>query len=71
MKIALEGIPEQIISPPPGIVSATIDKQNGKLSEGGDGSRLEYFIKGSEPKERAVHETRATPMDNGQQEELF
>ena len=39
MKTALEGIPEQKVTPPPGIISVTIDKSSGKLSGGGGGNR--------------------------------
>ncbi|WP_406703667.1 peptidoglycan glycosyltransferase/peptidoglycan DD-transpeptidase MrcA [Sodalis sp.] len=71
MKIALEGIPEEKQDPPPGIVTVTIDKSSGKLSDGGGNSRPEYFIDGTQPKERVVHEVGTTLMDNGQQQELF
>ncbi|TKI05012.1 peptidoglycan glycosyltransferase/peptidoglycan DD-transpeptidase MrcA [Martelella alba] len=71
MKIALAGIPEQTVTPPPGIVTVTIDKTSGKLSDGGGNSRQEYFIDGTQPKEKAVHEVGTTLMDNGQEHELF
>ncbi len=35
MKIALEGIPEQEVTPPAGIIRVIIDKSSGKLSDGG------------------------------------
>jgi penicillin-binding protein 1A len=71
MKSALEGIPVQKMAPPPGIVSVTIDKRTGKLSDGGGASRSEYFIDGTQPTEHAVHEVGTTLMDNGQSHELF
>ncbi|WP_049609187.1 peptidoglycan glycosyltransferase/peptidoglycan DD-transpeptidase MrcA, partial [Yersinia massiliensis] len=49
MKAALAGLPEKTVSPPPGIVSVVIDKQTGKLSSGGPGSRPEFFIEGTQP----------------------
>ncbi|MEQ9889071.1 peptidoglycan glycosyltransferase/peptidoglycan DD-transpeptidase MrcA [Pectobacterium zantedeschiae] len=71
MKAALDGIPEQPLTPPPGIVSVVIDRSSGKLSNGGGNSRSEYFIDGTQPKEYEVHEVGTTLMDNGQSEELF
>ncbi|WP_411706423.1 peptidoglycan glycosyltransferase/peptidoglycan DD-transpeptidase MrcA [Edaphovirga cremea] len=71
MKSALEGIPVQKMAPPPGIVSVTIDKRTGKLSDGGGASRSEYFIDGTQPTEHAVRDVGTTLMDNGQSHELF
>lgn len=71
MKTALDGVPEQPLTPPPGIVSVVIDRSSGKLSNGGGNSRSEYFIDGTQPKEYEVHEVGTTLMDNGQSEELF
>ncbi|MEQ9924679.1 peptidoglycan glycosyltransferase/peptidoglycan DD-transpeptidase MrcA [Pectobacterium brasiliense] len=71
MKAALDGVPEQPLAPPPGIVSVVIDRSSGKLSNGGGNSRSEYFIDGTQPKEYEVHEVGTTLMDNGQSEELF
>ena len=71
MKAVLEGVPEEKQTPPPGIVTVTIDKSTGKLSDGGGGSRPEYFIDGTQPTEHAVHEVGTTIMDNGQEHELF
>jgi penicillin-binding protein 1A len=67
----LEGVPEQPQTPPPGVVTVTIDKSTGKLSDGGGNSRPEYFIDGTQPTEHAVHEVGTTIMDNGQEHELF
>ncbi|MEA9390900.1 peptidoglycan glycosyltransferase/peptidoglycan DD-transpeptidase MrcA [Acerihabitans sp. TG2] len=71
MKVALEGIPEQKITPPPGIVTVSIDKSSGKLSDGGGNSREEYFIDGTQPKDKVVHEVGTSIMDNGVSHELF
>nr|WP_207783087.1 peptidoglycan glycosyltransferase/peptidoglycan DD-transpeptidase MrcA [Pectobacterium polaris] len=71
MKTALDGVPEQPLTPPAGIVSVVIDRSSGKLSNGGGNSRSEYFIDGTQPKEYEVHEVGTTLMDNGQSEELF
>ncbi|WP_224718049.1 peptidoglycan glycosyltransferase/peptidoglycan DD-transpeptidase MrcA [Pectobacterium versatile] len=71
MKAALDGVPEQPLTPPSGVVSVVIDRSSGKLSNGGGNSRSEYFIDGTQPKEYEVHEVGTTLMDNGQSEELF
>ncbi len=71
MEVALNGIPEQKIAPPPGIVTVSIDKSSGKLSDGGGNSRDEYFIDGTQPKDKVVHEVGTTLMDNGESHELF
>ena len=72
MKVALEGIPEQKVTPPPGIVSVTIDKSTGKLSNGGGGSRAEYFIEGTQPTDYSVHDAGTTLTDpGGESHELF
>ncbi|WON76745.1 peptidoglycan glycosyltransferase/peptidoglycan DD-transpeptidase MrcA [Serratia sp. UGAL515B_01] len=72
MKVALEGLPEQKITPPPGIVSVTIDKRTGKLSNGGAGSRSEYFIEGTQPTEFSAQDAGTTLTDpTGESHELF
>jgi penicillin-binding protein 1A len=71
MKAVLDGVPEQPQTPPPGVVTVTIDKSTGKLSDGGGNSRPEYFVDGTQPTEHAVHEVGTTIMDNGQEHELF
>jgi penicillin-binding protein 1A len=71
MKTILDGVPEQMLSPPPGIVSVKIDKRSGKLADGSADSRMEYFIDGTQPTEHAVHDVGTTIMDNGQSKELF
>lgn len=70
MKIALAGVPEQPLTPPPGIVTVNIDRDSGQLS-GGSNSREEYFISGTQPTRQAVRETGTTLIDNGEVHELF
>lgn len=57
MSAALEGMPEQPLTPPEGIVTATIDRRTGRLSYEEGNTRQEYFIKGTEPQniERKIY----------------
>ncbi|MBP2837454.1 peptidoglycan glycosyltransferase/peptidoglycan DD-transpeptidase MrcA [Dickeya parazeae] len=73
MKVALAGVPEQPKTPPQGVVTVTIDRSTGKLSDGGGNSRQEYFIDGTQPTERAAHGAGTTLYNtsSGQAEELF
>ncbi|WP_369789502.1 peptidoglycan glycosyltransferase/peptidoglycan DD-transpeptidase MrcA [Rouxiella sp. WC2420] len=71
MKTVLDGVPVQMLSPPPGIVTVNIDKRSGKLADGSGDSRPEYFIDGTQPTEHAVHDVGTTIIDNGQSKELF
>ncbi|NIG79361.1 peptidoglycan glycosyltransferase/peptidoglycan DD-transpeptidase MrcA [Klebsiella sp. Ap-873] len=70
MKIALSGVPEEPMTPPPGIVTVNIDRSTGQLANGGN-SREEYFIEGTQPTQQAVHEVGTTLIDNGEEHELF
>lgn len=70
MKIALEGVPEEPLTPPPGVVTVNIDRATGQLSNGGS-SRDEYFIEGTQPTHQAINEAGTTIMDNGEERELF
>lgn len=70
MKAVLEGVPEQPLTPPPGIVTVNIDRSTGQLANGGN-SREEYFIEGTQPTQQAVHEVGTTIIDNGEAQELF
>lgn len=70
MKAVLEGVPEQPLTPPPGIVTVNIDRSTGQLASGGN-SREEYFIEGMQPTQQAVHEVGTTIIDNGETHELF
>lgn len=65
MKAVLEGVPEQPLTPPPGIVTVNIDRSTGQLANGGN-SREEYFIEGTQPTQQAVHEVGTTIIDNGE-----
>ncbi|AMB73728.1 peptidoglycan glycosyltransferase/peptidoglycan DD-transpeptidase MrcA [Pantoea ananatis] len=71
MKVALEGVPVQPLTPPDGIVTVTIDRSTGKLANGGGNTRQEYFINGTQPTEYSVHDAGTTIMDNGESHELF
>lgn len=70
MKAVLEGVPEQPLTPPPGIVTVNIDRSTGQLASGGN-SREEYFIESTQPTQQAVHEVGTTIIDNGETHELF
>jgi len=70
MKAVLEGVPEQPLTPPPGIISVNIDRSTGQLASGGN-SREEYFIEGTQPTTQAVHEVGTELIDNGETHELF
>ncbi|MBC8946837.1 MULTISPECIES: peptidoglycan glycosyltransferase/peptidoglycan DD-transpeptidase MrcA [Xenorhabdus] len=71
MKMALEGVAEKEMEPPEGIVSVTIDRATGKLSNGGANTRKEYFIEGTQPTEYTVPEAGTTVIENGESHELF
>ncbi|WP_167519602.1 peptidoglycan glycosyltransferase/peptidoglycan DD-transpeptidase MrcA [Intestinirhabdus alba] len=70
MKAVLEGVPEQPLTPPPGIVTVNIDRNTGQLASGGN-SRAEYFIEGTQPTQQVVREVGTTIIDNGETQELF
>ncbi|WP_340611249.1 peptidoglycan glycosyltransferase/peptidoglycan DD-transpeptidase MrcA [Xenorhabdus bharatensis] len=71
MKMALEGVPEKLMEAPKGVVSVTIDRATGKLSNGGKNTRAEYFIEGTQPTEYSVPEAGTTVIENGESQELF
>lgn len=72
MKVALDGVPEQPLTPPDGIVTVTIDRRTGKLANGAGNTRQEYFINGTQPTEYSVHDVGTTLMDTGgESHELF
>ncbi len=71
MKIALQGVPLQPLTPPEGITTVTIDRTTGKLSHGGANSRAEYFITGTEPKEYSIQETSTTIGSGTESQDLF
>lgn len=70
MKAVLDGVPEDPLTPPPGVVTVNIDRSTGQLASGGS-SRQEYFIEGTQPTQQAVHEVGTTLIDNGESHELF
>jgi len=70
MKVVLEGVPEQPLTPPAGVVTVNIDRSTGQLANEGN-SRAEYFIEGTQPTQQAVHEVGTTVIDNGETHELF
>lgn len=70
MQWVLHGVPEQPLTPPPGVVTVNIDRGTGQLASGGS-SRQEYFIDGTQPTQQAVHEVGTTIIDNGETHELF
>jgi len=70
MQAVLSGVPEEPLTPPPGIVTVNIDRGTGQLASGGS-SRQEYFIEGTQPTQQAVHEVGTTIIDNGETHELF
>lgn len=71
MKIALEGVPEQPLTPPAGIVTVNIDRSSGKLTKVSTNARQEYFISGTEPEEYTAQDVGTTVFDEGQNQELF
>ncbi|NIG15585.1 peptidoglycan glycosyltransferase/peptidoglycan DD-transpeptidase MrcA [Pantoea sp. Cy-640] len=71
MKVSLDGVPVQPLTPPDGVVTVTIDRSTGKLANGGGNTRQEYFINGTQPTEYSVHDVGTTIMDNGESHELF
>ncbi len=70
MQAVLSGVPEEPLTPPPGIVTVNIDRGTGQLASGGS-SRQEFFIEGTQPTQQAVHEVGTTIIDNGESHELF
>jgi Membrane carboxypeptidase/penicillin-binding protein len=63
-------VPEQPLTPPPGIVTINIDRSTGQLSSGGN-SRAEYFIEGTQPTHQSIREVGTEIIDNGESQELF
>ena len=73
MKVVLEGVAENKIQPPDGIISITIDNKTGKLATNNSVSKsLEYFIEGTEPKTAAIREVGTIVIsEDGNSQELF
>jgi penicillin-binding protein 1A len=50
MRVALQGVPERPLVPPPGVVAATINSETGKLTDASDTQAMrEYFADGTLP----------------------
>lgn len=73
MKVVLDGVSENDIEPPDGIISITIDSKIGKLATNNSVSKnLEYFIEGTEPKTAAIREVGTIVIsEDGNSQELF
>lgn len=73
MKVVLDGVRENDIEPPDGIISITIDSKTGKLATNNSVSKnLEYFIEGTEPKTVAIREVGTIVIsEDGNSQELF
>ncbi|HGJ5881009.1 MAG TPA: penicillin-binding transpeptidase domain-containing protein, partial [Arsenophonus nasoniae] len=73
MKVVLEGVAENKIQPPDGVISITIDNKTGKLATNNSVSKsLEYFIEGTEPKTAAIREVGTIVIsEDGNSQELF
>ncbi|MBJ3815008.1 peptidoglycan glycosyltransferase/peptidoglycan DD-transpeptidase MrcA [Shimwellia pseudoproteus] len=70
MKYMLDGVPQQPLTPPPGVVTVNIDRATGQLASGGS-SQPEFFIEGTQPTTHAVKEMGTTVTENGETQELF
>lgn len=71
MAAVLQGVPEEALTPPPGVITVKIDRSTGQLAGGGN-SQDEYFIEGTQPTHQAIREVGTTIMNNdGEAQELF
>ncbi|WP_249961346.1 penicillin-binding protein 1A [Histophilus somni] len=76
MKFSLNDIPERKLALPPNIVEKNIDVRSGLLAETGEG-KIEYFIRGTEPKRTFVQQGRGyylpseTDLPSAEPEEIF
>jgi penicillin-binding protein 1A len=73
MSTALQGVPEQQMPQPPGIVTARINSTNGKLARPGDANAIfEYFIEGTVPEADTEQPMdMGTATEEGEPEHLF
>jgi len=73
MSTALEGEPEQQMPQPPGIVTARINSNSGKLARPGDADAIfEYFIEGTVPEADTEQPMdMGTATEEGEPEHLF
>ncbi len=68
----LASVPEQKITPPPGIVSVRIDRKTGLLTHKSDHTtRFEYFKIGTEPTQYAKENTQSLNSETNIIDELF
>ena len=62
MKNVLQGVPEEPLTPPPGIITVNIDRSTGQLASGGN-SRAEYLLRAlSLPSRRFMKSAPPLPM---------
>lgn len=55
MRVALQGVPERSLTPPPGMVTATINADTGKSTDPSDPLAIvEYFVEGTAPEPAAA-----------------
>ncbi|MEK7758557.1 MAG: penicillin-binding transpeptidase domain-containing protein, partial [Pseudomonadota bacterium] len=72
MRVVLEGAPEKPLVPPPGMVTAHIHRETGKLTTASDpNAMLEYFIEGTSESSTDVLEGGTAPAPEGVREGLF
>ncbi|MDF7679774.1 peptidoglycan glycosyltransferase/peptidoglycan DD-transpeptidase MrcA [Enterobacteriaceae bacterium ESL0689] len=71
MKQVLDGVPEEPLTPPVGVVTINIDRNSGQLASGGSGYP-EYFIEGTQPTQQSIQEAGTVVIDSdGDVHELF
>jgi penicillin-binding protein 1A len=69
MRVVLDGVPEQPLVKPYGIVTATINRETGKLTTEDDPDSMpEYFVAGTQPTERSG--PTGTPAAGGSSESV-
>jgi len=72
MRVVLEGVPENPLVPPPGIVTAHINRDTGKpVAPSDPNAMLEYFIEGTVESSTDVLEGGTAPAPEGVREGLF
>jgi len=72
MRVVLEGVPEKPLVPPPGIVTAHINRETGKPATASDpNAMLEYFIEDTVESGTDVLEGGTAPAPEGVREGLF
>ncbi len=62
MRVALDGMPEKPLVPPPGVGKGPVNSETGQPTTAGDPQAIEeYFIEGAEKPALAVGDTETTP----------